>query len=289
MTTRPLVSIIMNCYNGEKYLKFALSSVLKQTFKNWELIFIDNNSRDKSKKIFKSYSEPRFKYFFNKTKTSLYKARNLALAKTKGSYISFLDVDDMWDKNKLMIQLKKLKQSNLDFVYSNYNILKNNKLLVAFKKKKPEGYIGNYLAKNYFIPILTVLFKKKLLKKKIKFNNYYNIIGDFDLFLKLSFVNKFAYIHRPLATYRMHSDNFSLKNTKFFLKEFKYWLNKNKKKYSKEVIKEVFLNSNFLKIKILIFNSQYKKAFFEFLKFPFSIKKLKLLILFFSPKKIFNF
>ena len=60
---KPIVSIIMNCYNGEKYLIQSLTSVISQTFKNWELIFFDNNSKDKSKKIFLSFKDPRFKYF----------------------------------------------------------------------------------------------------------------------------------------------------------------------------------------------------------------------------------
>ena len=57
-----LVSIIMNCYNGEKYLKQSLNSILKQTYQNWELIFWDNRSTDNSKKIYKSFNDNRFKY-----------------------------------------------------------------------------------------------------------------------------------------------------------------------------------------------------------------------------------
>ena len=63
--TKPLVSIIMNCYNGEKYLRQSIESVLKQTYKNWELIFWDNQSSDNSAKIFKSYQDERFCYFYS--------------------------------------------------------------------------------------------------------------------------------------------------------------------------------------------------------------------------------
>ena len=66
MHNEPLVSIIMNCYNGEKYLKLALKSLIKQKYKNWELIFWDNKSTDKSKKIFKSFKDKRFRYFYAK-------------------------------------------------------------------------------------------------------------------------------------------------------------------------------------------------------------------------------
>ena len=60
---KPLISILMNCYNGEKYLREALEGVINQTYKNWELIFWDNMSSDNSAKIFNSYSEKRFQYY----------------------------------------------------------------------------------------------------------------------------------------------------------------------------------------------------------------------------------
>ena len=65
-TTSPLVSIIMNCFNGESYLGDAIESVLDQTYKNWEIIFWDNQSDDNSAKIFNKYKDPRFKYFLAK-------------------------------------------------------------------------------------------------------------------------------------------------------------------------------------------------------------------------------
>ena len=68
MTDNPLISIIMNCYNGEKYLQESLDSVINQTYKNWELIFWDNQSKDKSSEIFKSYKDKRLKYFLIKNK-----------------------------------------------------------------------------------------------------------------------------------------------------------------------------------------------------------------------------
>ena len=62
----PLVSVIMNCYNGEKFLNDSLTSLFKQSFKNWELIFFDNNSKDNSKKIIKSFKDKRIKFFSSK-------------------------------------------------------------------------------------------------------------------------------------------------------------------------------------------------------------------------------
>ena len=97
----PIVSIIMNCYNGETYLDESISSILSQTYKNWELIFWDNKSQDKSAEIFKKYNDKRLKYFYAKEHTTLYKARNLAIEKSSGEFIAFLDTDDLWSSNKL--------------------------------------------------------------------------------------------------------------------------------------------------------------------------------------------
>ena len=79
----------MNCYNGETYLHESIKSVLSQTYKNWELIFWDNRSEDKSAEIFKSYKDKRFRYFYSNEHTSLYKARNLAIEKCRGDFIAF--------------------------------------------------------------------------------------------------------------------------------------------------------------------------------------------------------
>ena len=106
MTEQSLVSVIINCFNGEKYLRQALDSVIAQTYKNWEIIFWDNQSTDKSAEIFKSYKDKRLKYNLASSHTKiLYKARNFALKKTNGDFISFLDVDDLWLPEKLEKQL----------------------------------------------------------------------------------------------------------------------------------------------------------------------------------------
>ena len=71
----PLISIIMNCYNGEKYLTESINSLISQTHKNWELIFWDNQSIDSSAKIFKSYEDKRFEYFYQTNRKFLHEQR----------------------------------------------------------------------------------------------------------------------------------------------------------------------------------------------------------------------
>lgn len=264
-TKKNLVSIIVNCFNGEKYLRESLNSVVTQTYKNWELIFCDNQSTDNSKKIFNSYNNKKFIYFKTKKFLNLYEARNFAISKSKGEYLSFLDVDDLWQKNKLEKQIKLFKDPKVGVVYGNLFVQKEKKRIIYYKKKLKEGYIYNELIKNYNIGILTTIIKKKILyKEKIFFNNKYNIIGDFDLFLRLAKNCIFKTIQFPVATYRIHDNNLSLLKRKTEIKEFKDWFKKNKKNLNLEqknyFIKHI-INLEFISLK---FEKKYFKLLFFF-------------------------
>ena len=134
---QPLVSIIMNCYNGETFLRESIESILSQTYENWELIFWDNRSKDNSVKIFSDYKDKRFKYYYAPKHTFLYEARNEAIKKASGEYLAFLDTDDYWQKDKLKFQLPLFQNPEVNVVYGNYYIV-NEKLKTKkiFSKKK---------------------------------------------------------------------------------------------------------------------------------------------------------
>ena len=125
---KPLVSVIMNCRNGEKYLKQSIRSVVNQSYLRWELVFFDNQSSDNSKRILKSFKDRRLKYFKSKKYLKLYNARNLAIKKANGKYICFLDTDDFWKKDKINKQVNFLeKKPQYDMVYSNFYTCKQKK------------------------------------------------------------------------------------------------------------------------------------------------------------------
>ena len=100
----PKVSVIMNCFNGEKYLRESLDSIFCQTYEDWEIIFWDNASTDGTQQIATSY-DSRLKYFRAEVNTPLGSARNMALEKATATYVAFLDSDDYWQKKKLEIQV----------------------------------------------------------------------------------------------------------------------------------------------------------------------------------------
>jgi len=286
----PKISIIMNCHNGENFLKESLNSILSQSYKNWELIFFDNKSMDNSQNILKKIKDKRFRYFKSQKKLTLYKARNSAIKHTKGSYITFLDVDDQWHKDKLTKQVEMVNKKNSNFIFTNYYILKKKNKKKCFRKKPPSGFVTRHILKSNFIPIVTVMFKKKLLKKfKLNFNNKYNIIGDFDLFIKLSKYVKFDYIHQPLANYRLHEKNYSKKNSNSYYKELMFWYKKNRNTFKIYNFYNFLLNAEYIKIKSDIYMKNYIAALVSFFKFPLCLKKIKLFVLFFTLKKLYDF
>src|ERR1041385_8210295 len=121
--SQPLVSVIMNCFNSATYLREALDTVRAQSFRNWELIFWDNQSTDQSREIFHSYSDPRFRYFHAPTHTSLGAARNHAVKQATAAWLAFLDCDDEWEPHKLSLQLSETERyGDVGIVYSPFAI-----------------------------------------------------------------------------------------------------------------------------------------------------------------------
>ena len=232
MKNEPLVSVIMNCFNGEEYLREAVNSVIKQNYENWEIIFWDNQSTDKSAEIFKSYKDKRLKYYYASSHTGILdEARNYALKKTNGDFIAFLDVDDWWLPNKLEKQMPLFDDPNVGLVYGNVWRLfdKKNKKEIYKKKILPTGMILNELLHDYVIGSPTYVIRKKSLDSlDYHFNKHFHIIGDFDLNIRLAAQWKIDCIQDPVATARFHGQNVSLLNKSLEINEMKIWYNKMK-------------------------------------------------------------
>ena len=285
----PLVSIILNCYNGEKYLYESLKSIENQTYKNWELIFWDNKSTDNSKEIFQSSLHKNFKYFSSQKHTSLYAARNLAIQKARGQFIAFIDSDDTWNRDKLKVQMKYFKDKEIGVVYGNLWLKKEsfNKKKKHINYKIPEGYIYSSLIKNYYVGLLSSVIKRSCLGKSKKiFNDKYDIIGDYDLFLRLSKKYKFKAIQEPVATYRLHYNNLSNLNKKHEVFEFKDWLKKNKKNLKKDDYKKIEKKIEILKFISLKFEDEFLKTFLFFISSINSVLSFKNILILILPKFI---
>ena len=286
----PLISVIVNCYNGETFLRDSIKSILNQSYKNFEIIFWDNQSKDQSASIYKNFKDKRLKYYYAEKHTSLYEARNLAIKKAKGKYIAFIDTDDLWLKNKLLLQIKKFKNEKVSLVYSNYYILNQ---FTGLKKKfykniLPEGIIYKKLLKNYFIGICTVVIKKKFfLQKNNLFNKKYNLIGDFDLFTRISKDNCFASIQEPLSIYRIHTNSFSNQNYLLHIKELKFWL-KNQVTFDDNALSFIKEKIIYMEAILNLFNKKYILAINKIYKIPSLTKRVKLFFFLLIPNFIFK-
>ena len=280
---KKLISIIVNCYNGEKYLSQTLQSILNQRYKTFEVIFVDNCSTDSSAKIFKKIKDKRFKYFKTKKKIKLYDARNFALNKCKGNFIAFLDSDDWWDKNFLYFRKNFFSSSKkYGFAFSNCNHFYENKkkFEIFYKKKLPSGSILDDLLKFYFVKLSTIIIKKKILNNH-KFNSLYNIIGDYDLVIRMAKRYKAMSFQDNLATIRIHADNFTHNNKKMFYEEYDHWVkNQNFKDfYFKKNEKNITLRLEYLKIIYLLLHQKNTKLIIDIMNYPILLLKLKLLII----------
>ncbi|MAJ86280.1 MAG: glycosyl transferase family 2 [Candidatus Pelagibacter sp.] len=258
---KPLVSVVMNCFNGEKFLKKSVHSVLMQTFKNWELIFFDNRSTDKSLKIVKNFNDKRIKIVKSKKHLKLYHARNEAIKISKGKFIAFIDCDDWWKKNKLKKQLNLFtKDKAIDLVYTNLYIYNNakKKSSIFSNDKLKSGFLFRELLKSYKIFILTVLAKREVFQKKM-FNQHYDIIGDFEFFIRKSFKYYYGALQEPLAYYRHHSDNYSKKKIKLYYEELIDWMKNFEKKKIRHSLNLKHVKKELFKTKMKIYLRDFLK------------------------------
>lgn len=205
----PRVSVIMNCLNGERYLREAIESVFAQTYTDWEIVFWDNASTDASAEIAKSYGE-RVRYFRSEETYALGKARNLAIAQARGEYVALLDCDDVWLPEKLGKQVSLGDTgSSIVLIYSDSYFIDPDGTVIGryFRHAPPppgDAFIG-LLTRRNFIPCLTVLMRRTVVEKVGGFNPALGYAEDFDLFLRILRTHGAAYVDEPLAKYRRHS------------------------------------------------------------------------------------
>ena len=189
MKHSPLVSIIMNCFNGERYLTQALDSIISQSYSNWELIFWDNQSTDRSAEIVKKYNESRFKYFYAQSHSSiLYKARNYALEKASGQFLAFLDVDDWWLPEKLERSIFHIEREKFILVAHNIFVVKGQhqeKLNISGRFQNSSNSLFHGLYRRGFISTSTVVASLSSIRHAGGFYTSLQAGQDFDLWLKM--------------------------------------------------------------------------------------------------------
>lgn len=205
----PLISVLLPSYNHERYIKEAILSVLNQTYKNIELIVIDDGSSDKSNDIIKDLQNKySFKYIHRENK-GLIKTFEELLNYANGDYISLFSSDDVYMNNKIEVLVNYLENNEeYDVAYSKISIMDANSNIINYiHENYRSGYIfDNLLKGDFFINGLGALIRTDIYKKYQRTDSY---IDDLQLWLKISKNHKFGFIDEYLACYRIHNNHLS--------------------------------------------------------------------------------
>jgi glycosyltransferase involved in cell wall biosynthesis len=217
MNTDPLITIMMNCYNGEQYLEEAIQSVLSQSYENWEIVFWDNKSTDNSRNIVHSFNDDRIDYFRSEEHTNLGIAKNMALKEVDTEWLAFLDVDDYWEKDKLQQQVEIIKKDDglTGLIYGRCNFLYENddNRIEIYKKglNLPNGYIFDQLIYENFIPFATTIVNTEKFIEIGAFSDKLSHSMDYQMFLNLASKYRVEVTQDVCATVRIHGNNLTKK------------------------------------------------------------------------------
>lgn len=215
-TKQSLVSVIMPTYNHARFIGEAIDSVLNQTYKNFELIIVDNYSEDNTEKIVASYKDDGVKYLKFKNNGVIAASRNYGIKHSRGEYIAFLDSDDMWLPEKLEKQIKVFQDSNeTSMLYTRFKTIEgdiiSNKIFPKNGTYK-SGNIFKSLYRRSFIACSSVMVKRRVLDQVGLFDTDPNLIAieDTDLWLRitLKYIAKCA-DSLPLFLYRIQPQSIS--------------------------------------------------------------------------------
>lgn len=215
-----LVSIIMPSFNSEKFIHESIESVIAQTYTNWELLIIDDGSKNKVEDIISHYLEdPRIKVYYNIYEKGAANCRNYGLQLAKGKWISFLDSDDLWCNSKLEKQIDFMKKNKYSFSYTKYISFDENEnfLVVSGPKKITKSKMLAYC----WPGCLTVMYdaeKIGLIKiQNIKKHN------DYAMWLKIIEKSNCYLLEDTLSFYRKHENSIS-SSSKITLIKYHYYL-----------------------------------------------------------------
>ena len=218
------VDIILPNYNSSEFIDKTIQSVLNQSFANWRLIIIDDFSNIKTRRKIKKYEKlKKIKIYWLKKNRGAAYCRNLAINKSNSKYLAFIDSDDIWEKNKLKLQVRYMKRNKYDFTYTYYKTFG----LKLKKVSPPIKFNFDSFIKNTSIATSTMMIARKI-AKDVKFTDT-TICEDYYFKCKILKKIKSAYcLKNYLTKYRIREN--SLQSNK--LKNF-YWIWKINYKYNK--------------------------------------------------------
>ena len=259
---KPTVSINLCCYNSERYLRETLQSIIEQTYKNWELIIINDGSSDSTESIVYEYKDKGYPIIYQyQDNKGLGASRNEALKLSHGKYIAFIDHDDIWLPEKLEKQIPLFEKNPkygiviCDTIFFNDN--GDIKQLYA-KKKPPTGYVFRQLMSRYFISLETVVIQRAALDSLDEwFDVRFNMVEETDLLIRIAYEWEVGYVDEPLAKWRMHNASGTFSNKERAIEEKGLMFEKFCKKFKgfeQKYKNEVDMNKMQLELRYALLN-----------------------------------
>jgi glycosyltransferase involved in cell wall biosynthesis len=208
----PAVSVTICCYNSERWIADTIQSVLDQTYRDFEIVAVNDGSQDRTEAIIKGFSDPRIRYFPQENR-GLSPSRNRSIQLARGEFVAFLDHDDLWHPEKLSRQMAVFQeQPDVGMVFC-------DSFFLDAEGPRDVTYVGQYdpasvpmrgrildslLEHGCFIPLLAVVARRSVLLEVGEFNAALQIIEDYDMWIRIAARYPVEYVPEVLCSYRVH-------------------------------------------------------------------------------------
>ena len=233
MESHPLISIVTPAFNAGRFIRRTVEGVLSQTRADWEWIIVDDGSSDDTVSILESFEDPRMVIIKASHSGLPAVGRNVALRRSRGAYIAFLDADDFWLPRKLEAQLEVLESApEVGLVFCSMRVVIDGRrrprgTLPSGRVPAEPDEVASELCRRNFIGCSTVMVRSELVESLGGFRELSSLRGteDLDLWLRISRVARFRYLSDPLVEYRTHAQGLSrgevgiARNTVFAIRE----------------------------------------------------------------------
>jgi len=286
---KPAVSIIIPTYNRRQLIARSIESVLNQTYRDFELIIVDDGSTDGTGEVVAGFNDERIRYIRCEENRGEAAARNVGIKAARCDYIAYQDSDDEWLPEKLARQMELLKNASPQFgvIYTGFWKTENHRrIYIPFSwVNQKNGDIHKELLKGNFIGSPVVLLKKECFDKVGLFDERLRNLVDWEMWLRISKYYHFKYIDEPLVVAHYHSDNVS-SNHRAFIKALESVL----EKYSDEFAgNKKLLAKHYIDIgNLLVVNKEVQNGRNYLIKavklYPFNVRLLLVIFsTFFGP------
>jgi glycosyltransferase involved in cell wall biosynthesis len=236
----PNVSVIIPTHNRAELLRSAITSVLNQTYQDFEIIVVDDASKDNTHEVVANFGDRRIRYIHHETGKGDAGARNTGIIHSTGGYIGFLDDDDQWLPKKLGLQVAMLENSpqHVGCVYTGqFDVDGTDGRILSIYYPNQRGDLSKHLFADACIVTSTVLLKREVFEKVGLFDESIPYCNDYDMWIRIAKEFHFDYIREPLTKYLVHtnklSGNFdlSIKGREIILEKYRSDFNLNRKAY----------------------------------------------------------